>query len=249
MEGTVAAPRRYGMLDSLRGAMLMSMIAYHATWDLVNLFGVRWTWFDSLGGFIWQQSICWAFILLSGFCAPLGRRPLRRGLLVLGAGALVSAATLLGPAASRIHFGVLTFLGICMLLYVPLRRLLCRVPPAAGLAGSAVLFALTRNVNAGFLGFGEWNLAALPAGLYRGRMSAFFGFPPSDFYSADYFSLFPWVFLFFSGYFLYRLCERYDGLRLFSTGKWGALGTLGRHSLLIYLAHQPALYLCLSAVF
>ena len=75
------AKTRLDLLDSIRGATLLSMAAYHTVWDLVYLFGVQWDWYKGGLGFLWQQSICWTFIFLSGFCWPLGRRPLKRCLL------------------------------------------------------------------------------------------------------------------------------------------------------------------------
>ena len=63
---------RYRLPDTLRGALLLSMIAYHTGWDLVYLFGYRVPWFTASPGYVWQQSICWGFILLSGFCLGLG---------------------------------------------------------------------------------------------------------------------------------------------------------------------------------
>mgnify|MGYP000616871997 CR=1 FL=1 len=86
---------RSGTLDSLRGLTLVSMMAYHACWDLVYLYGMPWDWYRSFWAYAWQQSICWVFILLSGFCLPLGHHPFRRGAVVFGAGALVTAVTLL----------------------------------------------------------------------------------------------------------------------------------------------------------
>ena len=106
-------------------------------------------------GHLWQQSICWVFILLSGFCVQLGHHTLRRGAQVFGAGALVTAVTLLFMPEDRVVFGVLTLLGSAMLLTGLLEKPLRRIPPAAGFAISAVLFALTRNVSAGYLGFGK----------------------------------------------------------------------------------------------
>ena len=41
-----------------------------------------------LPGHLWQQTICWVFILLSGFCVQLGHHTMRRGAQVFGAGAL-----------------------------------------------------------------------------------------------------------------------------------------------------------------
>ena len=80
---------RYAGLDTLRGVTLVSMMAYHACWDLVYIFGMDWDWYGSFGAYLWQQSICWTFILLSGYCVQLGRHRLRRGLMAFGGGALV----------------------------------------------------------------------------------------------------------------------------------------------------------------
>ena len=60
--------RRSGTLDSLRGLTLVSMMAYHACWDLVYLYGMPWDWYRSFWAYAWQQSICCTFILLSGYC-------------------------------------------------------------------------------------------------------------------------------------------------------------------------------------
>ena len=68
---------RYAGLDTLRGVTLVSMMAYHACWDLVYIFGMDWDWYGSFGAYLWQQSICWTFILLSGYCVQLGRHRLR----------------------------------------------------------------------------------------------------------------------------------------------------------------------------
>ena len=81
---------RYALLDELRGLDLVSMMLYHGCWDLVNLFGIQADWYYGLPGHLWQQSICWVFILLSGFCVQLGHHTLRRGAQVFGAGALVT---------------------------------------------------------------------------------------------------------------------------------------------------------------
>ena len=86
------AAGRYALLDELRGLDLLSMIGYHACWDLIFLFGMSAAWYTGWQGHLWQQSICWVFILLSGFCLPLGHRPLRRGLIVSGAGPHGAAA-------------------------------------------------------------------------------------------------------------------------------------------------------------
>lgn len=138
-----APASRYALLDELRGLDLVSMMLYHACWDMMFLFGIWMDWYAGMPGRLWQQTICWVFILLSGFCVPLGHRTLKRGAQVFAAGALVTVVTLVFMPEDRVVFGVLTFLGSAMLLTGVLEPLLKKIPPAAGLAVSAVLFALT----------------------------------------------------------------------------------------------------------
>ena len=77
---------RLHLLDAFRGFLLLHMIAYHGMWNLVNLFGVEARWYTGSAGYLWQQFICWSFILLSGFCWSMSRSHVRRGLLVFGGG-------------------------------------------------------------------------------------------------------------------------------------------------------------------
>ena len=236
--------RRYETLDTARGCALLSMLLYHAAWDLVYMFGVNWPWYRGFAAHVWQQSICWTFILLSGYCWSLGRHRLRRGLTVFLSGALVTAVTWALLPENLVFCGVLTLLGASSLLLIPLAPALERLPPRAGLAGSFLLFLLTRDVNAGFLGFEGLRLAALPPGLYRDHLTALLGFPPAGFFSTDYFSLLPWFFLFLTGYYLFRLRPQEDPRE----GRRVPLVTaMGRHSLLIYLLHQPVIYALLTA--
>ena len=228
-------------LDTLRGLTLISMILYHACWDLVYLFGMDWDWYRSEGAFLWQQSICWTFILLSGYCWQLGRHQLKRGLTVFLGGVVISAATWLFVPSSRIFFGVLSLLGSAMLLTVPLHRLLEKIPAFPGAALSFLLFVVFRNVSGGTLCFG---LVTLPESLYRSYLTACFGFPPAGFYSSDYFALLPWLFLFWTGYYLYDLFPKgpQRSIRL------PLVTAMGRRSLLIYLLHQPLVYGALTAL-
>ena len=73
---------RYNLLDTVRGVLIINMILYHALYDVVHIMGIPISWYTGPVGYIWQQSICWGFILLSGFCFRLSRRPLRHGLTV-----------------------------------------------------------------------------------------------------------------------------------------------------------------------
>ncbi len=227
-------------LDTLRGLTLISMIVYHACWDLVYLFDKDWTWYRSEGAFLWQQSICWTFILLSGYCWQLGRHQLKRGITVFLGGVLISVVTFLFMPESRIFFGVLSLLGSAMILTVPLHRWMRKIPAALGAAGSFLLVCLFRNVSRGVLCFG---LVNVPADFYRSYLTACFGFPPAGFYSSDYFALLPWIFLFWTGYYLYTLFPEASGRSL----RLPVVTKMGRRSLLIYLLHQPLVYAVLEA--
>ena len=226
MEGKI---RLHG-LDLLRGVTLLSMIAYHGTWNLAYLFGVDLPWYEDLPGHIWQQSICWTFILLSGFCFSMGSRHLKRGLEVFGGGILVSAVTLIFMPENQILFGILTFTGSAMLLMISLEKVLKKVPGVFGAAASMALFFI----------FERWQE---PAWFHRYLLTAYLGFPTSTFVSMDYFPIFPWIFLFIAGYFLYRIFHGrgWDG-KLFARGNVPVINWLGRHTLPIYLIHQPVLY-------
>lgn len=255
---------RLALLDTLRGLTLVSMILYHACWDAVYILGADWPWYESRASYIWQQSICWTFILLSGFCVPFSRRLLRRGLEVFGAGALVMLVTNIVLPEDRVIFGVLTLIGSCMLLMVPLRQYMDRggsraedgkvnSASIAGLIIFAVLFVLFKDVNSGVIGTGMLHrilpvipkrTLALPAAWYRNLVTAYVGFPPAGFFSTDYFSLLPWCFLYLCGYELH-LVFRSRGLleSPFFKKEIKPLSFMGRNSLLIYLLHQPVLYL------
>ena len=234
---------RLHLLDALRGFLMINMIAYHGMWDLVYLFGVKAEWYAGTQKYLWQQFICWSFILLSGFCWNFSRNHLRRGLLVFGGGAVISLVTCVLMPENRILFGILTCIGSCVILMIPLEKLLKKLPDVPGLIFSFCLFFLLRNCSKGTLGFESLVIAPLPGWLYRNNLTAYLGFPQPGFFSTDYFSLFPWIFLFICGYFLCRITTRLDvNQRLFGRGQIPILNTIGRNSLTVYLLHQPVIY-------
>ena len=134
------------------------------------------------------------------------------------------------------------FLGTAALLTVPLRPLLARIPPRLGLILSFSLFLLARDVNHGYLGFAWVPLLRLPRGLYSNLATAGLGFPAPAFASSDYFALLPWLFLFWTGFYLYRLRPEIPAL---PDIRLPGLSVISRHSLLLYLLHQPVLYAAL----
>ncbi len=231
----------YGLLDTVRGLCILSMVAYHGMYDLVDIFGLPSAWYTGLPGYIWQQSICWTFILLSGMCWQLSRHHVKRGLLLVGYGASISLITWLVMPSQRILYGVLNLLGLSALLLIPLDKLFRKVPAWAGLGGALLLFALTKNVSRGSLGFEGLVLCPLPEWLYATDLFAVAGFPSPTFWSTDYFPLLPWFFLFCAGYFLWGLLSQSEWAKERLASGVRPLSFLGRHSLIIYLAHQPVL--------
>ncbi len=133
----IAGARRLVVLDVLRGLTIISMVAYHACWDLVYMAGKRWDWYLGTGAFLWQQSICWTFILLAGFCTTLGKKTMKRGITVFLCGAVVSLATLLVMPESPIIYGVLTLHGSSMILVALLQRAGLLADVSRGCGGSA----------------------------------------------------------------------------------------------------------------
>ena len=237
---------RYHALDTLRGLLIVNMIAYHALYDVVYILGIPLPWYTSRGGYVWQQSICWGFILLSGFCFRLSHHPVRHGLTVLGAGVLVSLATYLVMPSESILFGVLYLLGLAGLVQCGAWALWSRwerppFPAGLGLALSAGAFLLTRNVPRGSLGFEGLVLCPLPGWLYQRDWLAVLGLPGPGFRSSDYFPLVPWLFLYLAGYYLWRILGSRPAVMSRLKPGVPPLAWVGRHSLLIYLLHQPVL--------
>lgn len=260
------AGMRYHILDNIRGLTFLSMFAFHTCWDLANMFGVSMPWFSSTLGYVWQQSILWMFILLSGFCWGLGHNQAKRGVIVFAAGALVSAVTMAVMPEDPVIFGVLTFMGTAMIVLCPFKERLENLPALPALLVCLVLFVITRDIPFGYLGFEGLHIAALPAGLYANLTTAFLGFQPTSFVSSDYVPFIPWIFLYLSGYFAFRACprrsatqtssqdqgrgqEQREVLALPQQGPWPLVSFIGCHSLEFYLLHQVAIYTALSLVF
>ena len=238
----VAQKIRYRWLDILRGAAVVNMVAFHFCYDWFEVFGRLPGWYFLWSSRLWQQAICCTFILTAGFSAHLGRRALRHGLILNLCGFAVSAVTLLALPSEAVRFGILNLLGCAVLLVWLLRPALEKLPAAAGLCASLFLFALTRHLPEGYLGLlGLWRLE-LPAGLYRWNALAFLGLPGPTFTSSDYFPLAPWFFLFLIGAALGGWCLDHRENKVLTASLPGALTFPGRHSLIIYLLHQPVLY-------
>ena len=232
---------RIWAVDALRGLALLNMLVYHAMYDWVYIFGHPSGWYDifSTPCHVWQQYICWSFLLLSGYSFSLAKNPWKNGLVTAGCAAVLSAVTILFMPGEAIWFGVLHLNACAVLLTCLVRPALERLPAAPALAGCAALFALTNQLPWGYLGFERWHLAAVPDALYRANLF-WLGLPDlTRFASADYFPLLPWVFLFWCGVFAARLWRPAPSA---PPKALAPLCAIGRHTLPLYMLHQPVIY-------
>lgn len=223
--------KRIWELDAFRGICILGMVVVHLVYDLVDLYGiVAWdypAWFAFVkdwGGVL--------FLLLSGICVTLGSRSVRRGLIVFGCGMICTVVTtgmyLLHFTGKSIiiYFGVLHCLGLCMLLWPLVRKSPTWFLAALGVLLTAAGF-LIKGVRVDF----PW---LIPLGvLYPG------------FISSDYFPLLPNLGYFLLGAVIGRTA--YKGRQTLFPNLNSRNPVLrflqfcGRHSLWIYLLHQPVL--------
>lgn len=239
---------RYNLIDVIRALAIISMVIYHLCYDIFVVYGVDVSFYRYAPVVIWERSICFTFIAVSGISLNFSRHAYRRGIIVNFCGFAVTIVTVLFMPSEQIWFGVLNLIGCAMLITHALRPMLDRLRPAVGMAGSLLIFALTYGIPDGFLGFFSLRFLELPSFLYGCKYCAFLGFPSTDFRSSDYFPLLPWLFLFIFGYFLWRSVKSRgrDGFFRFDVP---VLSFIGRHSLIIYMAHQILLYLLCAAIF
>ena len=230
--------QRIWELDVLKGINLLWMLVIHFLYDITWLFPLlEWSepaWYRLL------VRLCGVlFVLISGICVTLGKRCLHRGLAVLGCGLVISLVTAglafggLTDGSIIIYFGVLHCLGCGMLLWPLFRKcpgwLLAVLGGLLFLAGK---YLQTRTVDTCWL---------VPLGVL-----------PRSFASSDYFPLVEHLGIFLcgagAGRYLYRkkaslfpAVRQSRPLRFFTF--------CGRHSLPIYMLHQPALALIAAICF
>ena len=142
---TTQIKQRLPFIDLIRGITIIEMISYHFLWDLVYLYNADIPWYKSHGAYIWQQSICWTFILLAGFSWHLGKKHMKRGLWAFGGGVIVSLVTAIVLPNDRVRYGVLTLIGSCILIWILLDKVLKKIPAGVGVSVSFVLFLILRS--------------------------------------------------------------------------------------------------------
>ena len=233
---------RYKAIDGIRGIAIINMIIYHIIWDLVYILGLNVPFFHTTNAYLWQQLICGTFIFLSGFSFSFSTNKLKRGIIYFGLGVLITIITLIFTPQSKIIFGILTLIGSCIIIVKLLENKLSTCLPINGLIISIFAFLLTKNISLGYLGNGSSKII-LPTSWYCNLFTTYLGLPYSSFSSADYFGLLPWLFLFVTGYFTYKLIKQVNLMSKLEKSKIKPLEWIGKNSIKIYLIHQPILYL------
>ncbi len=235
---------RYWEIDLIRGIAILMMIVFHSLFD-INFFSVF--SIDVSHGF-WRYfayATASLFLLIVGISLTISRakipaqesmnrvikKYLQRGAGIFLLGLLITLGTWIYLKEGFIVFGILHLIGISVML----SPLLFWLKKRAVLAGVLCIVAgyVLSSVNGPV-----WLL--------------WLGVHPAAFWSVDYEPLFPWMGCVLIGMGLGEYLY-HDGLRQFAVPDVPAiivqpLAFLGRHSLLIYLIHQPVIILLLAAV-
>ncbi len=237
-------PKRLWELDALRGLAVTLMIAYHFIYDLDYFDIGSWDAY-TLPALIVGRTSAVAFLLLVGISLTLSharrgdrehaRQSLVRGSYIFGLGMALTAVTWALVGDWFIIFGVLHLIGLSILLSGPLLER----PMASAVLGAMMVAAgiIMRGAMTG----NYWTLVV--------------GIPPEGYVTFDYFPILPWMGLVFIGMALGNVLyprgkrrgvkgsgtERCAGRDGEQGAVAGGLGWLGRHSLAIYLLHQPVI--------
>lgn len=231
-------------VDAARGIAVILMIIFHLAWDLqflglsaVNVFSGPWQAFARGIGSSFAFLLGLALALVGarlGDQRALRHYALRRGAIIFGLGMLISLATFLALGEQYVRFGILHLLGAMLIIAAPFIALPAWIALSAGLL---------------MIGLG-----ALIAGRsLPGPWLLWLGIPQAGTAMADYYPLLPWGGPALLGVAFGRWAYA-GGKRRFALPSWATtppirgLRLLGRHSLLIYLVHQPILLAALFAL-
>lgn len=226
--------RRVDAIDCARGLALIGMGVYHLSWDLADFRLAPPTLPFSPHMRLFSHIVASAFLVLVGVSLALAHRgglhPLafwRRFAIVAGAALLVTAGSFMFAPSEPITFGILHCIAVASLLAAPFVNAPAWASLAAGLAAIAAPW------------LGRSTLLDPPWLLWLGLGEAL----PN---TLDWRPLLPWAGAVFLGLGAARLPRVID--RLTSSKRWRARSApsraicfAGRHSLPIYLLHQPIL--------
>ena len=226
---------RVAAVDVARGLALVGMGVYHSIWDLAHFGFVGASLPFSPGMRLIADLVAGSFLALVGASLALAHaeglraRPFARRLMrIVAAAALVTVATFLLDRDEPIYFGVLHCIAAASLIAAPF----VGAPPWAALAAGAAALAAPHLVASA--AFNPPALVWLGLGTQTPR-------------TLDWRPLLPWAGVALVGLGLARALE--PRLAASARARWRpaslvgrALGFAGRHSLVIYLLHQPILF-------
>ena len=231
--------KRLNFIDELRGLLIILVCLYHFGYDLIAFCGLPMDWFWNdwpvQGG---RDIITGSLIIISGISCSLSSNNLKRGAKTFAVAMLLSLITYLIMPSETIVFGILHFFGICMLLWGLVGRYI-KIPVKIGIPICALLFTLLRFLSQGVLLIPFIGYRPLPTALYQSRFLFWLGLPHASFFSADYYPILPWGVLFLAGGILGSSWKKAAFPTWFYPSRIPALSLLGRHTLIIYLVHQP----------
>ncbi len=234
----------------LRGLAVVMMVVFHFFYDL-DYFGIYRV--NVLSGFCFYFARITAglFILLVGVSLVLsssraeiqGRsrthvfiRFLKRGLWIFFLGLVVTVVTYSLVGDGFIVFGILHFIGISIILAYPFLRLKAWNLVFGTVAITIGFFLQSQSI---------FPPSSLPSSLpFSSLWLLWLGLAPEGFHTLDYIPIFPWFGVVLLGIFLGSAFYGGYGRRftlpdLSGNALPGALCLLGRHSLFVYLIHQP----------
>ena len=223
------ASARIAAIDALRGIAIVAMVAYHFSFDL-RLFGVARLDFE--GDLFWlsaRAAIVSTFLALVGVSLVLARsagapaaQRWRRIATIAACALAVSVATWIAFPKSYVWFGILHCIAVASVVAWPFT-----LRPRLALAcGAAVIAAGLVVTHAAF----------------DSRALAWIGFTTRKPVTEDYVPLFPWLGVALLGVAAGdALVRRSFAPLAFLAKAPRPLGWLGRHSLAVYMVHQPIL--------
>ena len=254
MSKKTLAKDRAWELDFLRGVALIMMLFMHMSWDVRYEF--RADVFSYLeAGWFWSfvhPIIVVLFVSVSGICCTFSRSNIKRGLKLLAATLALVIGTYIATEYIGINcliiFNVLAVLTCGIFLYALIsfieKKLKLKPDVVNLIMGLLGLYIVICGCDIHYMDYSTEALVFLPVGFNIA------GTP----WMADYMPLFPWLGVFLIGCVIGRLCYKDKKTMFAGRGKVmkaisRPIEFIGRHSLIIYLVHQPVVYGILYVIF
>jgi len=208
------------------------MVLHHLLYDCVEFLDAPAWLFTNPVFDILHYIFAGLFIMLSGISSRFSRGNIKRGLKVIAVAVAISVVTYL--MEMPILFGVLHLLGFSMLFFGLTRKLWDAIPR------KIAPFAYVAAIVGGALARAHIALNSPHIWI--------FGWTQPDFVSYDYFPLLPWLFVFLLGTWAGIYIKERKLPKWFYTLKFPFFPSVGRKSLIIYILHQPILYVIVIGV-